>query len=92
LSKYRIFETEQFSADLEDLPRSSKLRIQKKLRDYVYPQLINCPQYGANVKKLRNYSPDTWRYRIGDYRLFFEIDEEESIVSMIAIDLRKDAY
>jgi mRNA interferase RelE/StbE len=39
---------------------------------------------------LSDYEPDTWRYRIGKYRIFYII--EKQIVSIISIDHRKDAY
>lgn len=67
-------------------------RIRKKLLEYVYPQLRNNPYLGKNIKKLKNYKPDTWRYRIGDYRFFYEINEKERVVYMIAADSRKDSY
>ncbi|MCK5132108.1 MAG: type II toxin-antitoxin system RelE/ParE family toxin [Candidatus Sabulitectum sp.] len=50
------------------------------------------PFYGKNIKKLRGYSPETWRYRIGSYRIFYIIDNCEHIVYILTIDARKDAY
>lgn len=44
------------------------------------------------LRKLRNYSPETWRYRIGEYRFFYQIDEQKKIIFMIAADHRKQAY
>ncbi len=38
------------------------------------------PPFGTIVRKLRNYSPQAWRYRIGAWRFFYEIGEEERIV------------
>ena len=92
LSKFRIFETTQFLSDKEKLPKKMKTTIENKRKGYVYPQLSKEPSCGLNIKKLKNYSPRTWRYRIGDYRIFFEIDEIENIVFILSIDQRKDAY
>ncbi|MDD5066671.1 MAG: hypothetical protein PHF84_06450 [bacterium] len=44
------------------------------------------------MKKLKDFNPETWRYRIGDYRFFYEISEKEHIVYMITADNRKDSY
>lgn len=66
--------------------------IEKKLSGYVYPQLRTAPFYGLNIKKLRGYTPQTWRYRIGNYRVFFSVDEQKRIVFILTIDDRKDAY
>ena len=92
MDKYRIFETEQFLEDLTQDFEGQGERLRKKLLEYVYPQLRNNPYLGKNIKKLKNYKPDTWRYRIGDYRFFYEINEKERMVYMIAADSRKDSY
>ena len=92
MDKYRIFETEQFLEDLTQDFEGQGERIRKKLLEYVYPQLRNNPYPGKNIKKLKNYKPDTWRYRIGNYRFFYEINEKERMVYMIAADSRKNSY
>ena len=92
LIEYRIFETEQFQKDLKQLSRSGKAKIAQKLRGVVYPQLRHHPHYGPNIKKLKGFDPDTWRFRIGAWRFFYEIDEEEKIVFLIAASHRSAAY
>jgi mRNA interferase RelE/StbE len=92
LNNYRIFETEQFQRDLKQITRSGQSKIGQKLREYVYPQLREHPHYGANIKKLKDFTPETWRYRIGAWRFFYEIDEEKKIIYMIAASHRSGAY
>jgi len=92
LSEYRIFETKEFLRSLERLPESDASFIQAKLTGLAYPQLREMPFFGPNVKKLRGYSPETWRYRLGKYRVFFCVDDTEKIVFILSIDKRKDAY
>ena len=58
----------------------------------VYPQLRRHPHFGPHVRKPRGMSPDTWRYRIGAWRFFYEIDAGARIVSMIAAAHRGSAY
>jgi len=50
------------------------------------------PHFGNNIKKLRSYVPETWRFRIGKYRLFYSIDENDKIVFILTVEFRKDAY
>lgn len=88
----RIFETRQFDEDLDELARSGRPDLVRKLRATVYPQLSERPHFGPHVGKLKHYSPETWRYRIGAWRFFSEIDEEERIVFMIAASHRGSAY
>ena len=92
MSDYRIFETEEFKKQLEKLISSQKKIIGSKLSGYVYPQLRTAPYYGPNIKKLRGYNPEIWRYRIGNFRIFYCVDDEERIVFILTIDDRKDAY
>jgi len=89
---YRIFETDGFCKDLQQDFGGRQKKIHTKLRDYVYPLLRDQPRLGKNIRKLKEYSPETWRYRIGEYRFFYQIDEKEKIVFMIAAELRKQAY
>jgi len=92
LNSFRIFETERFQKDLEKDFRGQGARIKKKMETYVYPQLKQQPYSGKNIKKLVNYKPETWRYRIGDWRFFYAIDGKKKIVFMIAADSRGEAY
>jgi mRNA interferase RelE/StbE len=63
-----------------------------KLTDYVYPLLRESPTYGPNRKRLTGEFSDFYRFRIGDYRLFYTVDEGEQIVFIVAFRHRKDAY
>lgn len=92
LTEYRIFETDQFQKGCARLKAPHQTRLSQKLKEYVYPQLRRELHYGKNIKKLRDWSPETWRYRIGNYRLFYEINEEEHIVFLIAFEKRSRAY
>ena len=92
LSNYKIFETNSFLQDIEELNPNRKNKIYLKIQNYIYPQLKINPFYGKNIKKLINYKPPTWRYRVGDYRLFYEINNKEKIVFIIGIEIRHKAY
>ena len=92
MPEYRVFETEQFERDLRAIARSGQHAIVAKLRAVVYPQLVAHPHYGPHVRKLKGYAPPTWRYRIGPWRFFYEIDEARRVVSMTAASHRGSAY
>ena len=92
MSKYRIFETDEFEKKLNKLIKKDYEFVYKKLIEYIYPQIIEEPAFGKNIKKLKGYNPETWRYRIGNYRIFYSISNEERIVYILTIDKRKDSY
>lgn len=91
-SDYRLFETRQFRKDLERLARAGEGGILSKLERVVYPQLRRHPHFGPYIRKLRDFEPETWRYRIGSWRFFYEIDEDERIVFLITAAHRGSAY
>jgi mRNA interferase RelE/StbE len=92
LTDYRIFETDQFQADLETRLGTRREKVMARLRDDIYPQLRAQPFFGRNIKKLKGYKPETWRYRVGEFRLFYGIDDDRKIVFMIAADTRQRSY
>jgi mRNA interferase RelE/StbE len=92
LDKFKIFETDEFLKKIRKLPHQDASFIRKKLTEYIYPQIEMEPFLGLNIKKLRDYDPPTWRYRIGKFRVFYFIDSKERIVHILSVDRRKDAY
>ena len=85
---YRIFETDGFQDDLSRDIQGRREKIRRKLAQYVYLHLKNSPHYGPKIKKLRGFSPPVWRYRIGNYRFFYQIDDEKKIIFMTAAEHR----
>lgn len=91
-TNFRIFETNEFSKRKSKLSSHDSHFIENKLKTYIYPQLKVEPHYGINTKKLSGYDPETWRYRLGKFRLFYRIDDSEKVAYILSIDFRKDAY
>ncbi len=89
---YRVFETAQFDKDLRHTTHAGHADVVEKLRRTVYAQLRRHPHFGTHIRKLKSFTPETWRYRIGAWRFFYEIDEEEQIVLMIAAAHRGSPY
>jgi mRNA interferase RelE/StbE len=92
LNEYHIFETAEFRRNVRNLDAPQKSFVEAKLRQYVYPQLRARPHLGPNIKRLQGYRPETWRYRIGRFRIFYGIDDHHRIVNVLTLDHRKDAY
>jgi mRNA interferase RelE/StbE len=87
--KFHIAETESFRKLMQ---KHNFSVLYQKIIDYVYPQLRQNPFFGPNSKKLRGEFSAFYRYRIGNYRLFYSIDAEKSFVFIVTIKARKDAY
>ncbi len=91
-SEYRLFETAEFLSKLDRLPGPQATAIRTKLHSHVYPQIRAQPFHGANIRKLRGFATGVWRYRIGNYRIFYTVDQDDRVVSLVTIEHRKDAY
>ena len=89
VSNYTIAETETF---LKKINKPEYKKIYSKINDYIYPILQQNPFFGLNIKRLKGNFSDYYRYRIGNYRLFYKISQNEVIIFIIDIDHRKDAY
>jgi mRNA interferase RelE/StbE len=92
LTEFRIFETDEFRRSLRKLDAAHRPRVESALRRRVYPQLRKQPFVGPNIKKLRGYEPETWRYHLGQFRVFYGIDPQQRIVHILTVENRKDAY
>jgi mRNA interferase RelE/StbE len=92
LSEFRAFETDEFLKRLKKLASRDAAFLRRKLDSFVYPQLKTEPFWGNNIKKLQGYTPETWRYRIGKFRVFYIVDQEDQILYILTVDDRKDAY
>ena len=87
--KYKIAETENYSKKINSKKYN---HLYRKIFEDIYPLLINNPFFGGNIKKLKGEYKDVYRFRIGNYRLFYKIDEQKSLIVIIDIEKRQDAY
>ncbi len=85
---FKIAETKTF----EKIKKTLNKKVYEKINSVVYPQLRSNPFFGTNIKKLKGEFAQYYRYRIGDYRLFYLIDNDQVFVVIVDLRLRKDAY
>jgi mRNA interferase RelE/StbE len=88
-TSYRIAETETYQ---KKITKSEYRKYYQRALDRLYPQLRKNPFSGPNIKRLKGDMSSIYRYRIGDYRLFYTIDSEKGIVYLLDLNNRKDAY
>ena len=88
-NRFEIAETETFQRSIS---KKEFVKIYNKIKTYVYPQLRINPFFGKNIKKLKGEFKDVYRYRIGEYRLFYQVDEKQILIFIMDMVKRKDAY
>ena len=88
-TEFKIAETDTFIKKIE---KNEFKPIYNKIVNYVYPQLRKNPFYGSNIKKLKGDFSGVYRYRIGQYRLFYSVETNKVIVFIINLFHRKESY
>jgi len=88
LFQFDIAETKSF----QKLKKKLDEKLYNKIKTIVYPQLRSNPYYGTNIKKLKGELEGYYRYRLGDYRLFYIIKNEKVIVVITNLKHRQSAY
>jgi len=87
---FEVLIDERVEKDLEKVP---KYIIQKflKLLDEFEKDPIR-PRSGFDLKPMEGYSGNTYRLRIGDYRVLYSVDHEVKKVRITSVQHRGDAY
>ena len=65
--------------------------IQKQIQTFIV-KLQGLEDPRSSGKALAGNLAGRWRYRVGDYRLVCEIDDEKIIITILRIEHRKNIY
>lgn len=87
---FEVLIDERVEKDLEKVP---KYIVQKfiKLLDEFEKNPIR-PRSGFDSKAMEGYPSNTYRLRIGDYRVLYAVDPEAKKVRITSVQHRGDAY
>ena len=80
--------TRSAEKQIKKLDRQAQQSIISFLRERVQPS-VNPRQWG---KPLHGTKGGLWRYRVGDYRLICDIQDEKITVLVLRVGHRKDVY
>ena len=86
--KYTIRTTSRFDREFKKLDRYTKLMI----KGWIDKHLTDCDNPRAFGKGLTTDQKGQWRYRIGDYRLICNIEDNELIILALSIGHRREVY
>lgn len=88
MKKYEVEVSERFKKEFRKLDKYT----QKIIRAWINKNLVDCEnprQYGKGLTANRS---GQWRYRIGDYRLICEIEDNKMVILALSIGHRRDVY
>ncbi len=79
------------SAEAQEIYASADQALAKKIaRCFEY--LEQNPRFHPNIKALKGDFAGYYRYRIGDYRVIYQVDDDSNQVIINTIVHRRDAY
>ena len=62
------------------------------LKSWITQNLIECENPRLHGKALQGKYKSLWRYRVGDYRIIANIEDEKLIILLLEIGHRKEIY
>lgn len=84
MAKYLVYVLPSAQKEIEKLPKPTQIKIFKALT------LLADNPYPAGCKKL--VGVDAWRFRVGDYRVVYSIENKVLQIEVIRVAHRKDVY
>lgn len=66
--------------------------IRKRIMDYINTNLVDCENPRFRGKNLVKHPKGNWRYRVGDYRIVVDIQDEKIVILVVDVDKRNDVY
>ena len=86
--KFKVKFTETALKELKKLDKHTASLI----LGWIRKNLEDCENPRAHGKALTANHSGEWRYRVGDYRILAEIQDEEIIILVLTVGHRRDIY
>ena len=86
--KYSVEYTRQAVKDLKKLDRPTAAL----LLGWIEKNLVGCEDPRRHGKGLTANRSGQWRYRVGDYRILADIQEDRIIILVLGVGHRKEIY
>ena len=88
MKKYKVDYTMKAIKQLRKLDKHTR----NLIYSWIDKNLVNCENPRVHGKALVENRSGQWRYRIGDYRLICEIQEEKITILVLEVGHRKSIY
>ena len=86
--QYKVIFTEKAKKQLKKLDK----HISTLIISWLEKNIQNCENPRVHGKGLVENKSGQWRYRIGDYRIICEIEDEKVIVLVLEVGHRREIY
>ncbi len=86
--KYSVETTARFDREFKKLDRYT----QRMIKAWIEKNLVGCENPRQHGKGLTANGSGQWRYRIGDYRLLADIQDEKVVILLLSVGHRSIKY
>lgn len=85
---YSVDYTKNACKDLKKLDSQTR----KLILSWIEKNLVNCSDPRIHGKALKGHLHDEWRYRVGDYRILANIQDDKILILVLKIGHRREIY
>ena len=85
---YQVITSDRFDKEFSKLDKYT----QKMIKAWIVKHLVGCDNPRATGKGLTSNKSGQWRYRIGDYRMICEINDNELVILALTVGHRSIVY
>ena len=85
---YEVIFTDSALKELQKLDKP----VVRVIKNWVVKNLVDCVDPRMHGKPLKGNLKGIWRYRVGDYRLFADIQDDKLVIFLFEVAHRKEIY
>lgn len=86
--KYQVKYSERALKELKKMDKYTR----QMIYSWIEKNLVGCENPRGHGKALTANRQGQWRYRIGDYRLICQIEDDELIILALSVGHRREIY
>ena len=85
---YQVIFTDSALKELKKLDKP----VVRVIKNWVVKNLVDCVDQKMHGKPLKGNLEGVWRYRVGGYRLFADIQDDKLVIFLFEVAHRKEIY
>ena len=85
---YEVIFTDSALKELKKLDKP----VVRVIKNWAVKNLVDCVDPRMHGKPLKGNLKGVWRYRVGDYRLFADIQDDKLVIFLFEVAHRKEIY
>ena len=81
-----------YSKKAERLIEKLDIPVKNRIKKYIDDNLVGCENPRLRGKSLNGNLSDKWCYRVGNYRIVADIEDDKILITVVNVDHKKQIY